>query len=178
MERLIKIMFKGIFILSLTIQLCSCSKQLFDSNYKGENNYDSFYLVDTIKIPDPIKIHSIRLGGQFIISKETLKYYSDKPEFFNRPDVFIWGEDLYRDIPAKKNHAYHYPDYGGCDILKSSNTIAGLDIYEFKRQPKFFLLGLINSNYYYLKHNSYGEFSFKNENKKFTFYKIAYPFCE
>lgn len=91
--------FVCIFILAVIIS--SCSKNVYDINYLGEDNYSNFYVVDTIRIVDPVRIHSLKYGGQFIVSKKTLKEYNGKDEFFYRPDVFFIGNDFYRDLPTK-----------------------------------------------------------------------------
>ncbi|MBA4276935.1 hypothetical protein [Flavobacterium sp.] len=158
--------------------IISCSRSTYDINYKGESNYSYFYLVDTIKIKDPVRIHSLKFGGQFIVSKSILKEYNNKIDFFSRPDVFLLGNDLYRDLPQKDYQKYAYPDNGGCEFVKSQLEVQGLEVYELSSSSVSFLLGLINSNYFYQKHNSYGSFAYpENKNKK-SYYKIVYPLCK
>lgn len=165
-------------IVGFAFIISSCSKSTYDVNYKGEDNYLNFYIVDTIKIIDPVRIHSPKFGGQFIVSKTILKEYDNTIQFFVRPDVFLLGDDLYRDLSQKKYQKYVYPDNGGCELSKSGLQIEGLEVFEFKSVPKYFILGLINSNYFYVKHNSYVSFSFPEKNSKIAYYKIVYPLCK
>jgi hypothetical protein len=158
--------------------MIACSRNLYDASYKGEANYESFYLVDTIKIVDPVRIHSQKFGGQFIVSKQILKDYNAKLAFFNRPDVFLLGEDLYRDLPQKYFSRHQYPYNGECGFVKSELQVPGLEIFEIKNSPQLFLLGMINANYFYTKHNSYVSFQFSDKNNKITYYKIVYQLCK
>lgn len=161
----------------IIVLIGSCSRNLYDSSYKGEPNYESFYVVDTIRITDPVRVHSPKFGGQFILAKSVLKEYNDKIEFFYRPDVFLLGEDLYRDLPPAYYNKYFYPNNGGCKFVKSHLTMAGLEVFEIKNPPQDFLLGLINANYFYVKHNSYVSFQFSDRGSKIAYYKIVYPLC-
>jgi hypothetical protein len=165
-------------ITTLLFLLCSCSRKIYDSNYKGEPNYESFYLVDTIIIIEPVRIHSPKLGGQFIVSKETLKEYNGKSNFFIRPDVFLLGDDLYRDLPSKNFNRYSYPSNGGCEFVKSEMVIKGLEIFEIKKSSQTFLLGMINANHFNKMHNSYVSFQFSDKGSKIAYYKIVYPLCK
>ena len=166
-------------LLLILTQFCSCSDRLYDIGYNGEHEYESFYLVDTIKIKDPVRIHSLKFGGQFIVSKAIINEYSKEGrKFFQKPDVFILGNDLYRDLPKEKYGVFKYQDNGGCELVKSAVVSDDLEIYEYKQNSISFLLGLINGNYYYVKHNSYDAFAFHDKNKKFNFYKIVYPLCK
>lgn len=158
--------------------IVSCSRSTYDINYKGESNYSNFYLVDTIKIIDPVRIHSSKFGGQFIVSKSILREYNNKVDFFSRPDVFLLGSDLYRDLPQKDYQKYSYPDNGGCEFWESQLDVPGLEVYELRSSSISFLLGLINANYFYQKHNSYGSFAYPEKNNKRSYYKIVYPLCK
>lgn len=159
------------------IFISSCSSISYKSNYKGEPNYESFYLVDTIIIEKPMRIHSPKFGGQFIVSKKILENYNDKIDFFNRPDVFLLGDDLYRDLPPKFYSRYSYPDNGGCEFVKSDTNVVGLEVYELHETSQTFLLGLINASYFFSKHNSYDSYQFSEKGSKVTYYKIVYPLC-
>lgn len=158
----------------------SCSKHTYDSNYPGQDNFSNFYVVDTIKIIDPVRIHSSKFGGQFIISKKLLKDYDGKSSFFSRPDVFFLGSDFYRDLPQKDYKKYSYPDYGGCSLLQSLTPTIGLEVFEFKHEPKYFILCLINANYFYQKHMTFDmkPFAYHEKNNKIIYYKIVYPLCQ
>lgn len=165
------------YLLTLLI-LCSCSRNSWDRNYKGEPNYSNFYIVDTIKVIDPVRIHSPKFGGQFIVSRAILNQYNNKIGFFTRPDVFLLGDDLYRYLPQNEYKRHSYKDYGGCDFKKSSLLVQGIEVYELKGKSISFLLGLINANFYHLKNNSYNYFAYPIQNDKKSFYKIVFPLCK
>ena len=76
-------------IIFMSLYLSSCSKSYYDMEYKGESNFKNLYIVDTIKVLKPVRIHSPKFGGQFIVSKEVLNFYKKNVAFFNRPDVFL-----------------------------------------------------------------------------------------
>jgi hypothetical protein len=165
-------------IIVLITLIFSCSGKMYNSNYKEEPNYESFYLVDTIKIIQPVRIHSPKFGGQFIVSKQVVNVYDGKIDFFQRPDVFLLGDDLYRDLPLKKFNRYSYPINGGCDFVKSEMVVNGLEIFEIKNSKETFLLGLIKADYFNTKHNSYVSFHFSDKASKIAYYKIVYPLCK
>jgi hypothetical protein len=162
------------------ILFSSCNKNIVDSNFTGKNNYKTGYIVDSINIDDPVRIESLKYGGMYIISKSTLSSFRNNRSFFLRPDVFIFGGDFYWDLPLNDYPKYKYPDYGNCIFVKSDIKIEGLAIYEFQKEPCFFILGLINVKYYNQKHNS---FDVKNniireKNEALIYYKVVYPLCK
>ena len=163
---------------ALIYVVVSCSRKTYDNEYKGENNYKNFYLVDTINIVDPVRIHSTKFGGQFILSKSILKKYNNKIDFFSRPDVFFLGTDLYRDLQTNEYEKYSYFNDGGCEFVYLKSDFRDLEVYKLKSNSTLFILGLINANYFYLKHNSYGSFIYPEKNIKKDYYKIVYPLCE
>ena len=155
----------------------SCSRIKIENTPYDEKEFGHFFIVDTIFISDPVRIHSTKFGGQFIISRDVLNHFKNKADFFDRFDVFLLGDDLYRDLPLQKFKNYLYPDYGGCQYVESATTISDIEVYEFKEpKPSSFLLGLINAKYFNTKHNSYS--SFKNFKDMSAYYKIVYPICD
>lgn len=177
MERFYNALIRLYFACAL-VSIYSCAPKIFDLNYKGAPNYESFYLVDTIRIQDPVRIHSANFGGQFILSRDVLKEYKQNREFFERPDVFLLGEDLYRDLSPKYYNQYFYNNNGGCKYEKSTLKVGDLEIFEIKSTAGSFLLGLINANYFYIKHNSDVSFQFCQKGGKIAYYKIVYPLCD
>lgn len=161
----------------LFISFNSCNKNLFDSYYKGENNYKSFYVVDSIIIDNPIIISSHIFGGRFVISKSILKEFQNNRKFLLRPDVFLLGDDLYMDLTKDNYKKYSYPDYGNCKLKKSETEIKDVEVYEYINKPAYFILGLINVNYYNIKHNSENYYQIRERNNKINYYKIVYPLC-
>lgn len=166
----------GLFLISVLL-ISSCRQKLYDINYKGEEDYKSFYVVDTISIKNPVRVYSQKHGGMFILSSDKLKAYRNEADFFLSPDVFILGQDLYRDLNKEDFKRYNYPDRGGCEVRESDTKVDGLEIYEFVSQPRF-ILGLINTNYYHVKHNSEVYFNIPVKNPKATYHKMVFPLCK
>ena len=166
----------GLFLISLLL-ISSCRQALYDINYKGEENYKSFYVVDTVSIENPVRVYSKKHGGMFVLAKEKLQDYKGKADFFVLPDVFLLGSDLYRDLESEDFKKYSYPESGGCELKESKIEIAGLEIYEYIRQPRF-VMGLINTNYFHVKHNSYSYFNILVKNPKATYHNMVYPLCK
>lgn len=145
--------FSTMLILLFLVVSCKSSRGVVDFDYSGEPNYDSFYLVDTIKIDNPIVISSEKFGGRYVVSRATLEKYDNKREFFSRPDVFVYGDDFYRVLPLKNYNRYAYPKYDECDkFVQDFEIVKGLYVYSFKQDSLTFLLGFINANYYYKAH--------------------------
>lgn len=168
---------KNIFFSLVIILSSSCSRVFYDVNYKGESNYKEFYLVDTILIKSPVRVFSEKYGGMFILSSEKLKTYNGRIDFFMEPDVFVLGFDLYRDLDAVSIKTFTYPDYGGCKLQKSSIEIDGLEIYKYPEGVRF-ILGLINTNSYHVKHNSPEYFNIPIQYSKSVYHKMVYPLCK
>ena len=170
---------KALFIFSVLF-FSACNRNLVDSNFTGKSDYKTGYIVDSIRIEDPVRIESLKYGGMYITSKSTLSSFRNNRNFFLRPDVFIFGDDFYRDLPLNDYQKYKYPDYGNCILVKSDIKIKGLAIYEFQNKPCFFILGLINAKYYNKKHNSFDIKSniICNKNESLIYYKVVYPLCK
>lgn len=173
---------KKINVLTLSalsiILFISCSRNLFDPNYKGEANYKRFYVVDSIFIDDPIILSSHTVGGRFVMSKSLLKEFQNNSKFFLRADVFLLGEDLYMDLEPTDYNNYSYPDYGNCKLRKSESEIKDVEVFEYTNNPTHFILGFINVNYYNVKHNSENYYQICEKNAKINYYKIVYPLCK
>jgi len=71
------------------LSLASCNQSLYDINYKGEENYKSFYVVDTIRIENPVRVYPKKHDRIFILSKDKLKAYRGEADFFMSPDIFL-----------------------------------------------------------------------------------------
>lgn len=166
-----------IYISVIILVISSCSPNHYDINYQGENNYKSFYIVDTIIIKNPVIIRSKKFGGTFVLERVKLNEYQNNIEFFLSPDVFILGFDLYRDLNLEDIKKHNYSDYGGCEIRESEIKIKGVEVFEYRTKP-IFILGLINTNYYHMKHNSESYFNIPIKHSKVTYHKLVYPLCD
>ena len=159
---------------------CVSHKIIYDIDYKGEPNYKRFYVVDTIKIDAPI---IVSFNGRFVCSKKLLDTIKIDKKIFKRPDVFLLGEfGLYYDLDNLVDFdKYSYPDYGNCEEeLKTEFSKQEIYLYEYKTPPIFFILGLINANYYNTKHRTIDGhwYQINSKDKKTSYYKIVYPFCQ
>lgn len=174
--KLINIAFVFILLTS-----CVVRRDRYDILYKGETNYKTFYVVDTIKVENPIIIND---GGKKVVcSKALLENIRIDKAFFKRPDVFILGEDLYYDLDLKDFKRYRYPAYGNCKNKTIELDIwigEGITAYEYQTDSVRFILGLINSNYYNTKHRTIdgGWYYIRSNDQKNSYYKIVYPICE
>lgn len=142
-------------------------------------NRNTFYIVDTIQFKDPVRIWSYKFNGFFILEREKLKTFKDDRSFFNQEDVILEGQDIYSDLP--KFYYTENIDIGNLvesQYLRSEVKIDGLEIYEFKEKPKFFLLALISDNYYYLKYDSEHQFDYLNNNYNVVYFRICYPIAK
>jgi hypothetical protein len=171
----------GIVSLLVLVSI-SCSRKNFSNISELEiidlGNYYNFYVVDTIQIKDPVRIHSKKYGGQFILSKAILKEYDGKRRFFLRPDVFMVSTDLYWVLQSDQHSMYNYPDYGGCKLVESSEKQHELEVYEYASDSVNFILGLINGDYYNKRYNSYDYFALLHNDNKSLYYRIVYPLCK
>jgi len=169
---------KILLILIFFVGLVSCNKNLFEINYKGANNYKNFYLVDSIVIDNPIIISSYKVGGRFVISQSLISEFVNNKGFFQRSDVFLLGDNLYMDLVPIDYKKYSYPDDGNCKIKKIQSNSKGVKMFKFENKPKYFILGLINVNYYNVKHNAENYYQIRERNQKINYYKIVYPLCK
>lgn len=167
-----------LFLFILFIGLSSCNKNLFDFSYKGTTNYKNFYLVDSITIDNPIIINSYKIGGRFVISKSLLSEFVNNKDFFQRPDVFLLGDNLYMDLVPSDYKIINYPDDGNCKIKRTLSAFKDVEIYEYEHRPSHFILGLVNVNYYNVKHNAENYYQICKKKPKISYYKIIYPLCK
>jgi hypothetical protein len=173
---------KRLYVVALSFFVfisCNINKNIFDPNYKGEKNYKMFYVVDTIIIDKPIIIDY--QGGKFVFSKTLIEKNSINRAFLKRPDVFLLGSNLYYDLWPEDYKKYIYPDNGKCDDIISINSKnKNILSYEYADKSVRFILCLINSNYYNVKHNTVdGEYyQITSNDIKNSFFKIVYPICE
>ena len=171
-----KILKLAFFFVVLTS--CSSKNGIYDTSYKGESNYKNFYVVDTIKLENPIIINCH--GKKVVCSKELLSKVKIDKMFFNRPDVFILGVDLYYDLNPNDYKRYHYPDYGSCEeVILDISTNKDITAYKYTKESVRFILCLINANYYNKKHSTLDSAWYRivNNDQKNSFYKIVYPLC-
>ena len=170
----------SIFLSLFLLYSCVIHKPIYDSFYEGEPNYKSIYVVDTIKIEDHVIISS--KYGRFVIARKILDEPNLKIDknFYKRPDVFILVDELWFDY-VNDYYKYPYPDSEKCSIeFKNKMQGNGLYLYEYKNKPTYFILCLINANYYNRKYKLIDGISYLIDSKdqKTSYYKIVYPLCK
>lgn len=153
------------------------SDSYYDVFYKGEENYKQFYIVDTIKIENPVIVWSKLHGGPFVMGKSKLDEYSDNLDFFKGPDIFIYWPDLYFFLDQDQIELIDYKNSGGCIENKREIVRENLWVSEFSGKP-IFILGLSNANHYHRIRRSENYFKISLENPKYFYIKIAFPLCE
>ena len=173
---------KIVFLFAL-LTSCTATKPIYDTYYKGEPNYKSFYVVDTIKVENPIIIRG--QGKEFVCSKSLVQSTKINKKFFNRPDVFILGDNFYCDLYPQDYKKYTYFDdgesEGHCEEIKLDTLINKIiRVYKYKTDSVRFILCLINANYYNNHYNTFDApwYCIMNKDQKNSYYKIVYPLCE
>jgi hypothetical protein len=165
--------FVRVTLLIVVLVNISCNKQVFD--IYGDYNHQIFqsYIVDTIKIDNPIIIEYKNIF--YVLEK---KYFNNNLESVIKSDyVFVLGSDLYHDIyhNQRKGTWPIYEDYGGCNYSRDKS----LQYATFKKNPCYYILALINSRYYIKIHTSIdvpiGFSSYGPLNNEYI--KVVYPVC-
>lgn len=168
---------KFIIIISIYLSALSAFCQV-----NNNENFSYFYVVDTIKIDNPVVFYKTNQSGMFVKSLKTIKEIKRNIKKIVRNDeTYIYGEDLYRFFDdVKKIEMYKYPDYGNCEFeTESIEGKNGIVFKKFKIKPKRFILALINASFYDNQIKIYGKKkSVFNNYDKSLYYKIVFPLCE
>lgn len=159
---------------------------LYSFNCLSQNISDkkqiNFYIVDTITITNPVVFYKPNQSGKFISDLKVIEGTKcNLKKVMLKDEVYIFGEDLYRFISnSSQMEKYHYPDYGDCEFETDYiKDIKGIVYRKFKKEPKKFILALINVSFYNEKITTYGEKqSVFKEYDKSLYYKIVFPLCE
>ncbi len=197
---------KFIIYCSIIISFISCSfysreqyfysKEHFDDNFSGGENYSLIYIVDTIEIEDPIIVSHFQ---SYVCSKKLLDSVKINKAFFKRPDVFLLKSDwsFYQYMSKKDYHKYKNM-WNDCETLcnytKSTvlNERKKIHMQEFAEKVSF-ILALVNTNQYNKVEfgdvtNSYekiywGMFYYpyytrKKNDLKTSYFKVVLPICD
>jgi len=162
----------------LLISACKIHKWSYpDKSILEKRN--TFYIVDTVMFKDPVRVWCYKYNGFFIIEREKLKTFNNKRSFFNQEDVILEGRDFYGDLPKFYYTENKIPkNVKQSEYLRSNIKVEGLEVYEFKEKPKYFLIALISDNYYYLKYDTEKQFNYLNNNFNVVYFRLAYPIAE
>ena len=168
--------FKYIVIIGIVLNSIGCLSQSVDEPSKMD-----FYIVDTIHIVKPVVFYKANQNGKFISELKTIERNKfNLNQILEEEEVYIFSNSLFGFLSIKDFEKYNYPDFGNCefkdDYFKGSKGIA---YRKFKKEPKSFILALINIDYYNHKTTSYGKKkSVFTKYSKSLYYKIVFPLCE
>jgi hypothetical protein len=168
--------------------LVSCSSVRDDYSrptYINNENYKNCYIVDTIKIENPIRFYTSR--GEYIMPEdkfETYKFSKNDNDLLINPYTFLYAKnypmiigdfldfDLLLDekFPALKSKIY---DAG----YENFNNVKEISAYKFKKEPDFFVLLFIRADYYNLSYiGTHGPTGIKTNKKGNMFYRLVIPY--
>lgn len=169
--------FKCFIITSILLNSFNCLSQSFN-----EAELVDFYVVDTITITNPVVFYKPNQSGKFVSDLKVIEGTKcNLKKIIFKENVYIFGRDFYwfanNNFQMEK---YHYPDYGNCEFKADYfKDIKGIVYRKFKKEPKRFVLALINVAYYNDKATAYGEKeSLFKKYEKSLYYKIVFPLCE
>jgi hypothetical protein len=174
---------KHILLVFFILLLSSCVSQKGISfndipEYESSDGYKNLYVVDTIQIDTPVRFFT-KSGYEFIMSKRHFTLFNgSEKELFENDNAFLVGE-----LPMGLPPARFYRYFVGENCYKSLELSAEKKkdirtIYYFKTNPDYFILLLVNGNYY---NHAFcgidGAPPIKDNGKKFNYYKVIIPFC-
>lgn len=168
-----------VYCFFLLLFLMSCkSLDYSSSEYYNSSGYKSFYVVDTIKISNPIMFLTDK-GRQFVMSKSVFDSCNcDEESLLLNPDAFLL-EDY---IPFFLPYEMHIKYVSDSEYFAYNNPIKstkkGVDlIFTYSKEPVFFLLTFIRGDYYnYACTGIDGPPPIKMKNFNLLFYRVVIPF--
>lgn len=170
---------KYILIFMCGFLLVSCNQKIVDYDYTGEKNFYNFYIVDTISIMNPVKVHLKFDNSWNIFYMDHSKIKSLKGKSFNEviqePDIFLHHFNFYALINQDQvieNNIKYYDNCNSKCIFENEKMIV------YQLQNTQFILGLVNINFYN-KNISGGGINFIDSDlSKSGYYKIVFPKCD
>jgi hypothetical protein len=147
--------------------------------YENEEGYKSLYIVDTIKIKEPIRVFT-KKGYQFIMEKKVFESYNGKEDFFfNHSGIFLMETDLPMALPSSIFSKYaHGSDCLEYAVLSSKKKKGINNIYSFRKSPNYFLIILIRGDYYNEVYTGIdGPPTLNIKINKLPYYRVAIPCC-
>lgn len=132
----------------LLFMACISEKGMYtylDPEYEYDDGHKNCYIVDTIYIDSPI-IVATKEGHDFTMSKSVFESYNGRKSFFyNNPNVYLFQTN----VPIK-NPKLKYPPLKTCYdyTLLDYITKDGVEVYTYKYKPDYFLLLLVNGDYF------------------------------
>ncbi|WP_026953900.1 hypothetical protein [Algoriphagus vanfongensis] len=159
--------------------ISSCSRKSWDNSYKDEDNYESFYVVDTILIENPVYVSISKRGLSrgFYMSEKDLNISSnlDLDEMARDSKVYFSGGNLLGFFPGESF----------VEILDSCSNIFSIKkankeviLYYSDKPIKKFVLALSTLNYYNQVDSSLESWNLESDLEKSVYIKVVFPLCE
>ena len=173
-----KIIIYSTFSISLLISCVSEKGNSFNNipQYESNEKYKNLYIVDTIQIDTPIRFFT-KNGYEFIMSKKNFDSFNgSEKDLFKSNKTFLVG-DLPLGLPISfYEKCYDANDCSSEKLVTNKKSIA--TVYYYKENPNFFILLLVNGDYF----NSAfigidGAHPIKDKKIKFNYYKLVIPIC-
>lgn len=163
----------------ILVDFSSCSRKSWDNSYKGEDNYKSFYVVDTIVIESPVyvSINKEGLNRGFYMSEEDLNITKnlDLEEMAKDPKVYFAGGNLLGFFPGES----FIESLNSCfEIFSIKKASGNVNLYFPKYPIKKFVLGLSTLNYYNRVDSSLESWTLKTDWEKSVYIKVVFPICD
>jgi hypothetical protein len=177
-----KIVVCSIFFIPILVSCVSERGIAFDDipAYQSTAGYKNLYVIDTIQIDTPVRFFT-KNGYEFIMSKKNFDAFNGtEKELFERKDAFLVGELPMGLPPTTFNRYFVGEDCYKLLELSSEKKKNIRSIYYFnERYPDYFLLMLVNGDYYNHAFCAMdGPPIIKDKKKKFNYYKVVIPVCK
>jgi hypothetical protein len=179
---------KILSVLTVLIFLsCTTKKDIYmKPTYINKDGYKNFYIIDTIKIDNPIRFFTVS-GSEFVMSQKNFETFSGKWKdynFYEQQSIFLVVDEFpkSRDFPSELETVFRAKgisicyDFNYLLLFKKKGIID--NAYTFQKQPDFFLLVLIRDDFYNLCYTGLdGRPSIALKKNGFWFYRLVIPCC-
>ena len=173
---------KIVILLFMTLMTISCVSHQYRDYYYYDHrndNYQCFFVVDTIDIRDPIVVKE--KGTYFIVSRTAIENGAKSIEnLFRDTDVYIASFDEFFFYKYLSKEARVWSRYVNKVSIYSETekiTINGKIYEKFKSPHVSFILGLIKVNYYntVMACMDCDWYMLKNQEYKNSYYRMVFP---
>ena len=144
--------FPCVILFTVILLSMSCKRQIYDIYGNYNDRVFQSYIVDTIKIDDPVIIECENLF--YVLDRKHLT--QDAKSSINSDFAYVMGLDLYYDLYYKQNKEDwpHYKDNGDCHWTWNHDNASPFNMATFNKNPCYFILALINARFYVKMHTS------------------------
>jgi hypothetical protein len=171
-------------ILLIFIYSCRVSNFTNDTYFSTNNIYGkNIYLVDSIQIINPVFViyEDKENYFSFITDSSSIKGFSDIRNIYNNDNIYLGSHcfwcHLIKDSLLINKFKNINPEI--CYNVVELRKEGGFTIFRFEKKVKYFILGLVNINYYNRTENNLDKSVFIKTNlPNSTYYKIVFPVCE